>query len=83
MLELNPMIWKAVTGFLAAPFAGHLTLVATVAIGSSVVNYFLTKRGHTLAVKLLNRALWVLGGIVYMDVFFTAGAAMEAMFKFW
>lgn len=83
MLEINPLVWKSVAGFIAAPFAGHLTLVATVAIGSSVVNYYLTKRGHTLAVKLLNRALWVLGGIAFADAFFSAGVAMEAMFRFW
>lgn len=81
-MVISPWIWKSVTGFIAAPFAGHLTLVASAAIGSSIMNYYLNRRGKVLVIKIVNRVLWVLAGIVCLDAFFSAGHAIQVMFKF-
>lgn len=72
MPDISPYIMGSINAFAHAAGVGHLTLVASIAVGSAVVNYYLDLKGHTLVVKLLNRALWIVGGLIFMDFFFDA-----------
>ena len=80
MPDISPYIWRSVDALIHATGVGHLALVASIAVGSSVVNYYLDARGHTLAVKLLNRSLWIVGGIIALDIFFKVLTKTQMIF---
>ncbi|MMZ47331.1 hypothetical protein D1872_89740 [compost metagenome] len=77
---INPIVWKATLGLLAAPGAGHLLIITSVAITSASINYFLKRRGHDLLAKLLNRLIWIGAGVVFMDAFFDSVEVVQALF---
>lgn len=79
-MSINPIVWKAIIGLLAAPGSGHLLLISSVAITSASINYFLHKRGLDLLAKLLNRVIWIGAGVVFMDAFFDATKVVQALF---
>lgn len=80
MIAINPLVWKSVVGLVTATGFGHLALVTSAAIGSTVVNYYLARNGQVFIIKSLNRALWVSAGIIALDLLFSVGQVMSAMF---
>lgn len=80
MPAINPWVWKSVVGIVTAPFIGHFALVASIAVGSAITNYYLTKNGHLIMAKVLNKVSWASGIIVFFDVFFDALMGVKGMF---
>lgn len=77
---INPWIWKSVVGIATAPFIGHFALAAALAVGSAWSNHYLSKNGHLVAAKVINKLAWGVGIFIFFDVFFDAIIGVKGLF---
>ena len=78
---INPLIESTIREFMSTPASPVLLGVTAAALASSALNAWLTSRGHTTLVSVLNKVIWIATGVVTMNTFFNFGNVMEALFK--